>query len=225
MKSNKFKILLRGIVAGICNSIGGWLYLRARVDLHSIVVASFLFTTGSIFIAHYFFYLYTGQIGFIIERDGNKLLNKIFELLVGLVGNILGCMLMGFLIRVSTYDTNLELFAELENIVNLKTGYKWYQALILSFLCGMLIHIGVDGFRRIDNPLGRYLVLFLCIGGFTLAGFEHSVANMFFYFANNSYNASAFLSIFICVIGNSLGGIALSSIRLLVSNNQKSENL
>ncbi len=220
MKMNKLKLLLKGIVAGICNSIGGWLYLRARVDLDSIVVASFLFTTGSIFIAHYFFYLFTGQIGFIIEKDGIKKLSKLVDLIIGLVGNILGCMLMGFLIRIATYETNLELFTELKGIVDMKIGYKWYQGLILSFFCGMLIHIGTDGFKRIDNPLGRYLVLFLCIGGFTLAGFEHSVANMFFYFLNNSYTGWAFLSILICVIGNSLGGIAISSIRLLVSNDK-----
>ena len=71
--------------------------------------------------------------------------------------------------------------------------------------------------RRIDNPLGRYLVMFLCIGGFTLAGFEHSVANMFFYFLNNTYTWEAALSLLILVCGNALGGLAVSGVRLLVS--------
>lgn len=225
MKYQKIKILLRGITAGVCNSIGGWLYLRTRVDLHSIVVASFLFTTGSIFIAHYFFYLYTGKIGFIIEKENNHRLVKISELIIGLIGNVLGCMLMAILMRIATFDTNQELYAELNKIVELKMNYKYYQTLILSFFCGMLIHIGVDGFKRIDNAFGKYLVLFLCIGGFTLAGFEHSVANMFFYFLNNDYSIKAFISLLICVIGNSLGGIAIAGIKLVTLNNQKQENL
>lgn len=213
----RIKTLVKGIMGGVCNSIGGWLYLRARVDLNSIVVASFLFTTGSIFISHWFFYLFTGKVGFLLEKDDELRRSKAIDLGIGLTGNVLGCMLMGFLIRVATFDANPELFLTLQNVVNLKMGYEWYQALILAFLCGMLIHIGTDGMRRIDNPLGRYLVLFLCIGGFTLAGFEHSVANMFFYFLNNTYTWEAALSLLILIAGNALGGLAVSGVRLLVS--------
>ena len=68
----RVKTLVKGIMGGVCNSIGGWLYLRARVDMGSIVVASFLFTTGSIFISHWFFYLFTGKIGFLLEKDEEK---------------------------------------------------------------------------------------------------------------------------------------------------------
>ena len=213
----RVKTLVKGIMGGVCNSIGGWLYLRARVDMGSIVVASFLFTTGSIFISHLFFYLFTGKIGFLLEKDEEKRRSKAIDLGIGLIGNLLGCMMMGFLIRLATFDTNPLLFTELQGIVNLKIGHDWYEALILSFFCGLLIHIGTDGMRRIDNPLGRYLVMFLCIGGFTLAGFEHSVANMFFYFLNNTYTWEAALSLLILVCGNALGGLAVSGVRLLVS--------
>lgn len=213
----RIKTLIKGIMGGVCNSIGGWLYLRARVDSGSIITASFLFTTGSIFISHWFFYLFTGKIGFLLEKDDDVRTSKAIDLGIGLLGNILGCMMMGFLIRLAAYDTNELLFVELQKIVNLKMGHDWYEALILSFFCGLLIHIGVDGFRRIDNSFGKYLVLFLCIGGFTLAGFEHSVANMFFYFLNNSYTWNAVLSLLILIVGNALGGLTVSGVRLLVS--------
>ena len=72
----RLKTFVKGIMGGVCNSIGGWLYLRARVDLGSIVVASFLFTTGSVFIAHWFFYLFTGKIGFLLEKDDEKRRSK-----------------------------------------------------------------------------------------------------------------------------------------------------
>ncbi len=213
----RFKILIKGIMGGVCNSIGGWLYIRTRTDLGSIVLASFMFTAGSIFISHWYFYLFTGKIGFLIERDEERTLSKELNLVIGLLGNLLGCLIMGALIRVATFDSNPALFVELQKVVDLKLGYNWYQALILSFFCGLLIHIGVDGMRRIDNPLGRYLVLFLCIGGFTLAGFEHSVANMFFYFLNGTYTLQAFISLGLLVVGNALGGLAVSGIRILVS--------
>ena len=213
----RLKTLLKGIMGGVCNSIGGWLYLRARVDSGSIIAASFLFTTGSVFISHWFFYLFTGKIGFLLEKDDDVRTSKAIDLGIGLLGNVLGCMMMGFLIRLAAYDTNVLLFKQLEGIVSLKMGHDWYEALILSFFCGLLIHIGIDGMRRIDNPIGRYLVLFLCIGGFTLAGFEHSVANMFFYFLNGSYTLDAALSLLLLIVGNSLGGLAVSGVRLLVS--------
>ena len=119
----RVKTLVKGIMGGVCNSIGGWLYLRARVDMGSIVVASFLFTTGSIFISHWFFYLFTGKIGFLLEKDEEKRRSKAIDLGIGLVGNLLGCMMMGFLIRLATFDTNPLLFTELQGIVNLKIGH------------------------------------------------------------------------------------------------------
>ena len=127
------KTLVKGIMGGVCNSIGGWLYLRARVDLGSIVVASFLFTTGSVFIAHWFFYLFTGKIGFLLEKDDEKRRSKAIDLGIGLLGNLLGCMMMGFLIRTAAYDTNVNLFHELQGIVNMKIGHDWYEALMLLF--------------------------------------------------------------------------------------------
>lgn len=213
----RLKTLLKGIMGGVCNSIGGWLFLRAKTDLNSIAFASFLFTTGSLFISHWFFYLFTGKIGFLLEKDEDLRISKAIDLVFGLLGNILGCIVMGFLIRFAAYDTNHLLFQDLQKIVDLKMNHDWYEALILAFFCGLLIHIGVDGLRRIDNPLGRYIVLFLCIGGFTLAGFEHAIANMFFFALNNTYTWQSFLSILIFIIGNSLGGLAVSGVRLLVS--------
>ena len=47
--------------------------------------------------------------------------------------------------------------------------------------------------------------------------FEHSVANMFFYFLNGSYTLDAALSLLLLIVGNSLGGLAVSGVRLLFS--------
>ena len=47
----------------------------------------------------------------------------------------------------------------------------------------------------------------LCVAVFILAGFEHCVANMFF-FALSSSPADYLLTLLVAIAGNSLGGIA-----------------
>ena len=49
--------------------------------------------------------------------------------------------------------------------------------LILAFFCGMLMYIAVDGYKSKGNPV----ILFLGVSVFILAGFEHCIANMFYF--------------------------------------------
>ena len=56
----------------------------------------------------------------------------------------------------------------------------------------------------------------LAIGGFIVSGFEHSIANMFYYFFSSNYSLAAFLSLLLCVIGNSLGGLFIPLINKLL---------
>ena len=105
----------------------------------------------------------------------------------------------------------------LTNSVNSKINYEWYQMIGLSFFCGMLVYIAVEGFKKIENNFGKYVVLMLAIGGFIVMGFEHSIANMFYYFFSGNYSLAAFLSLLLCVIGNSLGGLSISLINKLIN--------
>jgi hypothetical protein len=97
----------------------------------------------------------------------------------------------------------------------------WYSTLILSAFCGMLVYIAVEGFNVIEHHIGKYLVLILAIAGFIICGFEHSIANMFYYFLAGNFSVEAFISILLIVIGNSIGGLFIPSLKMLMKKIEK----
>ena len=49
--------------------------------------------------------------------------------------------------------------------------------LILAFFCGILMYVAVEGFRSGGNPL----IVIFSVSVFILCGFEHCIANMFYF--------------------------------------------
>ena len=228
-------VLIKGILAGICISIGGYLCLKINVAANSKVLGAFLFPIGLILICNFGYFLYTGKICYLFENKEQTYLVKILNLLIGLIGNLIGCFVVAGLIGLIYHNVIVEivsgvntiitndglLFRNLENTVNTKLNYEWYKMIILGAFCGMLVYIAVEGFKTIEHHFGKYLVLILAIAGFIICGFEHSVANMFYYFLNGSFSANAFLSLLLCVIGNSIGGLFIQSLKMLIRKLEK----
>lgn len=207
------KTLLKGILAGIAISLGGWLCLRANVVSLNNIIGSFLFAFGLILIVNFDFYLYTGRICYLYE---NKEPKKWLHLLIGLFGNLIGCVIMGVFMRLCFKESLDRLFLNLDVMIKSKLTDDWYIVAIKSFLCGMLVYLAVEGFKKIENNLGKYVVLVLCIGGFVFAGFEHCVANMFYYALASSYTFKTALVLLLCILFNSIGGLFIPSINLLI---------
>ena len=148
------KTLLKGILAGIAISLGGWLCLRANAVLDSNVVGSFLFAAGLILIVNFDFYLYTGRVCYLYENKDPK---KWLHLLMGLVGNLIGCIIMGIFMQLCFKNSLKTLFDNLNNMINSKLADSWYSTAIKSFLCGMLVYIAVEGFKKIETTLVNML--------------------------------------------------------------------
>lgn len=207
------KTLIKGILAGIAISLGGWLCLRANVVLNSNLVGSLLFATGLILIVNFDFYLYTGKVCYSLENKDN---NNWLHLLIGLLGNLIGCIIMGLAMRASFKENLSVLFRSVEGMINSKLEALWYATAIKSFLCGMLVYLAVEGFKKIENNFGKYVVLVLCIGGFVFAGYEHCVANMFYYALGSSYNLTTLIVLLTCILFNSLGGLFIPFLNILM---------
>ena len=60
--------------------------------------------------------------------------------------------------------------------------------------------------------------IILGIPTFILSGFEHSIADMFYFVLASSFTLESALFIVFVIIGNSLGGIATPLIERLVKN-------
>jgi nitrite transporter NirC len=220
-------ILLKGILAGIAISFGGFLCLRLNALSGNNILGSFLFSFGLILICNFNFNLYTGKICYLFDDINyncsskiviKNIFSKVITYTIILLGNLLGTLIFANLLKLVMVDNSINntLMETLKNSVETKINYSWYQMIGLSFFCGMLVYIAVEGFKKIENQFGKYVVLILAIGGFIIMGFEHSIANMFYYFLSGNYSLIALLSLLLCVIGNSLGGLFIPLINKIL---------
>ena len=77
--------------------------------------------------------------------------------------------------------------------------------------CGVLMYIGVNGFGVFELALGKYAAVFLAVAVFILSGFEHCVANMFYYSLAGVWDSGqAWLSMAVMVLGNSAGSVVVA---------------
>ena len=217
------KTLLKGVLAGIAISFGGFLCIRTNAIASNTILGSFLFSFGLILICNFNFNLYTGKVCYLFDNKEKSLIKRILDLLIMLCGNLIGTLFFANVLRLVMADNaiNNKLMETLINSVNSKIDYEWYQMIGLSFFCGMLVYIAVEGFKKIENNFGKYVVLMLAIGGFIVSGFEHSIANMFYYFLSGNYSVIAFVSLLLCVIGNSIGGLFIPLINKIINYNKK----
>lgn len=198
MKEN-FKILLRAILSGIMISIGGTIYLM----LDRSPLGAFLFSIGLFMICVNGYNLYTGKIGYLV----NNKITYLIELLLTLVGNIIGTVGCGYLLSLTRIGTTLRERASL--ISQIKLDDSMLSIFILSMFCGILMYLAVDLFKRL-NDFGKYIAVFICVTVFILCGFEHCVANMYYFSAANMWDYKTILYVYVMVLGNSTGSIILA---------------
>ena len=190
---NILTTLKKSIIGGFLIGFGGTVYL----NMDNKIVASFLFGLGLFTIINFELNLYTGKIGYLSKENWK-------EILLTLVGNFIGTNVFAFLVLQTRLAEKLK--EAVAPAVELKLSDNLLSTFILGIFCGILMYIAVGTFKKLPNILGT-LAVFLCVAVFILAGFEHCVANMFF-FALSSSPADYLLPRLVTIAGNSLGGIA-----------------
>lgn len=191
--------LIKSIFAGIMIGIAGTVYLR--VDNN--IVGALLFSIGLLVICMYGMNLYTGKIGYVLI---NKL-NYIYELLITILGNFIGTFLVARLVLLTRFKSVSDKAVDL---VNLKLNDNLLSIFILAVLCGILMYIAVNNYKKINNEIGKYSCIFMCVMVFILSGFEHSIANMYYISVANLLSLKSLLYILIMILGNSVGSILIA---------------
>lgn len=194
--------LLLSFVAGVLIAIGGTVFLSCV----SKYLGALLFSVGLFFIVEGKYKLYTGAIGYLLD---NKKEDN-FQLFTILIGNFLGTFLVANILKVTRLASAL--LIKSEELVSTKLNDSWYSILFLSFMCGILIYLGVDNFKKSLNNFSKVLGIIFCVVVFIVSGFEHCVANMFYFCVASVWSFKAILYILIMIIGNSLGGLLIPSI-------------
>ena len=188
------KKIISGIMAGILIAIGGTVYLSCD----NKYVGAVLFSVALLCICYMGFSLFTGKVGFIPEKHGKE---EISVLLLGLLGNLIGTFLCGLLIRYALPAVSEGAFT----ICSAKLEQTFFSALVRAVFCGILMYLAVAIFRQHKSIAG----IVFCIPVFILSGFEHSIADMYYFALSGIVSWKAFGFLWIIILGNSIGGMLL----------------
>lgn len=184
MKS--LKEFLKAVMAGLSIGIGGSVYLNCDAQYVGKYVGAFFFCIGLITVVYFGFNLFTGKVGYVTG------IRDIPRMLLYILGNTVGVALPG-----SLYNSNAVA------VVNAKIALPLYIIFIKAIFCGILMYIAVDLFRKRNTVLG---ILF-GVPAFILAGFEHSIADIYYCIAGRVFTLEALIMILVIIAGNAVGSI------------------
>lgn len=197
------KIFAGALLAGMMIAIGGAVFLA----LDNKVLGALFFTVGLFTICTCGFNLYTGKICYVFDHDKSYALS----LPVIWLGNLAGAVLVALLLSLTRQGPAF--MEKAASMCEVKLNDSPLSIFILAVFCDILIYVAVDGYKNNPHEAGRYLALFFGVMVFILCGFEHCVANMFYFTMGQAWSVKTFLYLLIMTAGNSVGGVLIPLIR------------
>lgn len=203
------KNLLRSsIFAGIAIGTAGFGFLASGVQsaAYGSLAGAVLFSFGLLTVVGYKLKLYTGTAGFIKRKEAG-------ELFLILAGNIVGCLCMALLTRMSPMDIQ----GAAQKIMELRLGTGALKCGLLAIGCGFIMTTAVHFARQ-----GQYLPLLFGVPLFIVCGFPHCVADAFYFLCVPVAFVKAHflqvLCVYVCIVLGNLVGCNLY--RIVLSEDQ-----
>ena len=195
------EMFLLAVLAGIMISVGGTVFLATEIR----IVGALMITVGLYTICIQKLNLFTGKVGYLPQQSWGYILDLVIIWCGNLAGTFLTAFLLGF--------TRISAIAETaKNMCTVKVEDNLVSLFVLGIFCGLLMFIAVDGYAKTNNPI----ILFLGVATFILCGFEHCIADMFYFSMAGMWSLRAFLCVLVITLGNTLGGVLILGIRRLV---------
>lgn len=202
------KLLRSSVLAGICIGIAGFGFLASGVQsaAYGSAVGAVLFSFGLLTVVGYKLKLYTGTAGFI-----NK--NEVGDLFLILFGNIIGCLCVGMLARVSP----LGIQEAAQKVLQVRMGCGAIKCGLLAVGCGFIMTTAVNFARK-----GQFLPLLFGVPLFIVCGFPHCVADAFYFLcvpvAFIKAHILQVICVYLCIVLGNLIGCNLY--RIVLSKDQ-----
>lgn len=175
------------------------MFLALANDVQTKFVGAVLFAVALLVICYRGYSLFTGKVGFMVD-DYSK--NAWSVLLLGLLGNAIGTVVMGVAVKYAVPALSITAKAACEARLEQELG----QSIIRGILCGVLMYLAVVIYRQKNTISG----IIYCIPVFILSGFEHSVADMFYFAVSGIVNVKVFLFIGVIIVSNGLGAVLMA---------------
>lgn len=181
----KVHIFIKAVYAGFMIGIGG----IVNLSVDNKVIGALLFSFGLLTIVTQGFYLYTGKIGFV------KKFKEFLDMLVILAGNFAGTFIAAALAKMAHLDIDSTVLSgkKLDNSI--------FNIFLLSVFCGVMMYLAIDNYNKSKNIV--FIIAPVMI--FILSGFEHSIADMFYFNLAGVYSFKSFTYILVMAVGNGIG--------------------
>lgn len=208
----QLKLFASAILAGVCIGLGG----AAFVAQSNRLLGACLFCIGLLTICQYGFALFTGRACYALQQDAAYAL----KLPLIWLGNLVGTGLTALLL--SQTRVVIASRSAAQALVYAKSQDSLLSLFILGVFCNIFVFLAVEGYRSAPHVPGKYLAVFLGVIVFVLSGYEHSIADMFYFFMAGRMNGDALLRILVISAGNAAGGLCACNSFRLVQNRAKS---
>ena len=135
--------------------------------------------------------LYTGKAGVLKLNESWTLIRIWFW-------NVIGCILIGLLVKYAGSDTSI---TSAMAIVDSRFEAGWIKSLLRSIGCGLIIDLSVYQFRK----SGSLIPILFGVPLFILCGFYHSIADVVYLTASWRWSPEICWYYPVIVIGNYIG--------------------
>ena len=209
----RLKVFLSAILAGLVIAIGGTAFL----SLESKIAGALFFTVGLFAICTVGLHLFTGKVCYAPKENGAYAL----DLPVIWLGNLAGAYLTALAERLTRVGPALAERAQI--LCEAKLSDSLWSIFLLAMFCNMLIFLAVDGYKENPHPLGKYLAIFFGVTVFIVCGFEHCVANMYYFSVAGVWSWKTLGYLAVMTAGNAVGGMAFFLAKTAVKAPPKGE--
>lgn len=210
-KNKWLSFLADGILAGLVLGIGA----IALLSCDNRYMGAFLFSLGLYSIVRFKYGLYTGKVGYIVNRDGKYIGETFFTLLA----NGVGTMLAGFAVRatrlagVSVSNMDVTIIDRAAATMATKINDGFLSSFLLAVFCGILMFTAVDNFRKCmedGNSVGSVFGVIMPVVVFIICGFNHCIADLAYYFIAGCPDVGGAAVYFVAaILGNGVGGMII----------------
>lgn len=212
MLHKSISTLADGLLAGLLLCVGCCVNMLAEARL----AGAFMFSIGLFAIITFKLALYTGKAGYMAVKPPSY----IGEVALTLAGNLCGTALGGWLISLTRFGEALAQKAE--QLMLPKMTDSPVSIFVLAVFCGVLMFTAVHGnavSRENGNHAGGLFVVVISVTVFILCGFNHSIADMGYFFISRCANAQlAPLYFLLAILGNAVGCMLILLIKKLSQN-------
>lgn len=174
---------IKSIVGGFLIGIGGTCFLSVDDKL----IGSILFSVGLLAICTTNNLLFTGKASYTLEKR---------YLVTILCGNFIGASLLGSMIRFCLPQLRDKAVLICQNKMT-----EGLRIIPLGILCNILIYFAVEGYKRKQT-----ILLIMCVVAFIICGFEHCIANMYYFAVANIVSYKGIFYLLANIFANLTGG-------------------